>query len=273
MRFDASSTTIRRRPGSDTRDRRETGRNCVTAPHLPTLADLDRWPEFTSDRPLSILVSSCIMGAACGTDGTSYRRAVRPHDAARLLVERARRSVLPRGLRVRNAEADPRYPRRHWFRRSRRPSARAQLIGRGLDRRHARRCRDNARPRAARTGPSRAPHGHQRRVRFAGDLSRRKVEGRASGGPRSLRRAPHPKWCSRAQPTRLPDTRLHHPHARSESPARSRRPRPPRIRLVHRALPRLIVRAPYLPLCTLGSTGGLPSRMWLRHRRPGRALR
>ena len=72
MRFDTSSTTIRRRPGSDTRDRRETGGTCVTAPHLPTLADLKRWPEFTSDRPLSILVSSCIMGAACGTDGTSY---------------------------------------------------------------------------------------------------------------------------------------------------------------------------------------------------------
>lgn len=47
MRFDVSSTTIRRRPGRYTRDRRETGRTCVTAPYLPTLADLERWPEFT----------------------------------------------------------------------------------------------------------------------------------------------------------------------------------------------------------------------------------
>jgi uncharacterized protein YbbK (DUF523 family) len=41
-------------------------------PHLPTDADLDRWPQFTAAQPLSLLVSGCITGIRCGSDATAY---------------------------------------------------------------------------------------------------------------------------------------------------------------------------------------------------------
>jgi uncharacterized protein YbbK (DUF523 family) len=41
-------------------------------PHLPTNADLDRWPQFTAAQPLSLLVSGCITGSRCGSDATAY---------------------------------------------------------------------------------------------------------------------------------------------------------------------------------------------------------
>ena len=44
----------------------------VTRSHLPTVADLARWPQFTSAVPLSVLVSACITGSRCGTDGSAY---------------------------------------------------------------------------------------------------------------------------------------------------------------------------------------------------------
>jgi uncharacterized protein YbbK (DUF523 family) len=44
----------------------------VTSSHLPTLVDLERWPAFTPERPMSLLVSACLMGVACGSDATSY---------------------------------------------------------------------------------------------------------------------------------------------------------------------------------------------------------
>lgn len=40
--------------------------------HLPTEADIDAWPEFTPTSPLRVLVSACLLGVRCGTDGSSY---------------------------------------------------------------------------------------------------------------------------------------------------------------------------------------------------------
>jgi uncharacterized protein YbbK (DUF523 family) len=44
----------------------------VTPAHLPTPNDIGRWPTFTAEEPLKVLVSSCITGVSCGADGTSY---------------------------------------------------------------------------------------------------------------------------------------------------------------------------------------------------------
>jgi uncharacterized protein YbbK (DUF523 family) len=44
----------------------------MTPAHLPTLHDIERWPAFTPERPLKVLVSACITGASCGSDGTAY---------------------------------------------------------------------------------------------------------------------------------------------------------------------------------------------------------
>jgi uncharacterized protein YbbK (DUF523 family) len=45
----------------------------VTAPaHLPSPDDIARWPDFTAERPLRVLVSGCVAGLQCGYDGTSY---------------------------------------------------------------------------------------------------------------------------------------------------------------------------------------------------------
>jgi uncharacterized protein YbbK (DUF523 family) len=56
----------------------------INPAHLPTLRDIEQWPEFTSDRPLKMLVSACITGVSCGSDGTAYG-APYPH-TARLLA-------------------------------------------------------------------------------------------------------------------------------------------------------------------------------------------
>lgn len=55
----------------------------MTPLHLPTPAEIDGWPVFSSERPLRLLVSECITGVGCGTDGTAYG-APYPH-TARLL--------------------------------------------------------------------------------------------------------------------------------------------------------------------------------------------
>lgn len=47
-------------------------RTSVPRSHLPSVVDLDRWPEFTVERPLAVLVSACITGVACGSDATAY---------------------------------------------------------------------------------------------------------------------------------------------------------------------------------------------------------
>jgi uncharacterized protein YbbK (DUF523 family) len=47
---------------------------------LPTLTDIERWPQFTPERPLRVLVSACITGVLCGSDGTAYG-APYPHTA------------------------------------------------------------------------------------------------------------------------------------------------------------------------------------------------
>jgi uncharacterized protein YbbK (DUF523 family) len=44
----------------------------VAPGHLPTKDVIDAWPRCTPDRPLKVLVSGCLVGAACGTDGSSY---------------------------------------------------------------------------------------------------------------------------------------------------------------------------------------------------------
>jgi uncharacterized protein YbbK (DUF523 family) len=38
----------------------------------PTIAGLDRWPRFTAEQPLRLLVSACITGVRCGSDATAY---------------------------------------------------------------------------------------------------------------------------------------------------------------------------------------------------------
>jgi uncharacterized protein YbbK (DUF523 family) len=40
--------------------------------HLPTPTQIERWPTFTPDEPLRVLVSGCLAGSPCGADGTSY---------------------------------------------------------------------------------------------------------------------------------------------------------------------------------------------------------
>src|SRR5436190_646979 len=40
--------------------------------HLPLLHEVVQWPPFTTSRPLKVLVSACITGVSCGSDGTSY---------------------------------------------------------------------------------------------------------------------------------------------------------------------------------------------------------
>jgi uncharacterized protein YbbK (DUF523 family) len=35
-------------------------------------SEVERWPTFTANAPLKVLVSACITGAPCGADGTSY---------------------------------------------------------------------------------------------------------------------------------------------------------------------------------------------------------
>ncbi|MGH9078476.1 MAG: DUF523 domain-containing protein [Acidimicrobiales bacterium] len=42
------------------------------ADHLPTLADIEGWPDFTQNDPMRLLVSACLLGVPCGADGTSY---------------------------------------------------------------------------------------------------------------------------------------------------------------------------------------------------------
>ena len=49
--------------------------------HLPTSADVARWPRYTAERPLPLLVSACITGAACGSDATTYGAPYRHTDA------------------------------------------------------------------------------------------------------------------------------------------------------------------------------------------------
>jgi uncharacterized protein YbbK (DUF523 family) len=44
----------------------------VTRRHLPTAEQIDGWPEYSVEAPLHILVSACITGIACGSDGSSY---------------------------------------------------------------------------------------------------------------------------------------------------------------------------------------------------------
>jgi uncharacterized protein YbbK (DUF523 family) len=52
----------------------------IAPEHLPTLLDVEHWPEFTSDWPLKVIVSACIAGVLCGSDGTAYG-APYPHTA------------------------------------------------------------------------------------------------------------------------------------------------------------------------------------------------
>jgi uncharacterized protein YbbK (DUF523 family) len=40
--------------------------------HLPSEVEIAAWPTFTRERPLELLVSSCLTGVLCGVDGTSY---------------------------------------------------------------------------------------------------------------------------------------------------------------------------------------------------------
>jgi uncharacterized protein YbbK (DUF523 family) len=40
--------------------------------HLPTPEDIGRWPSFSAENPLRILLSACLAGVGCGVDGTSY---------------------------------------------------------------------------------------------------------------------------------------------------------------------------------------------------------
>jgi uncharacterized protein YbbK (DUF523 family) len=47
--------------------------------HLPSADTIARWPQFTPDRPLRILVSGCLAGLAVGADGSSY--GAHPHIA------------------------------------------------------------------------------------------------------------------------------------------------------------------------------------------------
>ncbi len=55
----------------------------IAPAHLPTFSDIARWPKFTAESPLKMLVSGCITGASCGADGTSYG-APYPHTAVLL---------------------------------------------------------------------------------------------------------------------------------------------------------------------------------------------
>jgi uncharacterized protein YbbK (DUF523 family) len=56
----------------------------VVAPaHLPTEEEIRSWPEFSTESPLRIVVSACLLGVGCGIDGGSYG-APYPH-LARLL--------------------------------------------------------------------------------------------------------------------------------------------------------------------------------------------
>jgi uncharacterized protein YbbK (DUF523 family) len=40
--------------------------------HHPSAETIARWPAFTEEAPLHLLVSGCLGGMACGVDGTSY---------------------------------------------------------------------------------------------------------------------------------------------------------------------------------------------------------
>jgi uncharacterized protein YbbK (DUF523 family) len=40
--------------------------------HLPTMVEIEAWPDFTADEPMRVLVSACLLGVPCGVDGTSY---------------------------------------------------------------------------------------------------------------------------------------------------------------------------------------------------------
>ncbi|HYH09378.1 MAG TPA: DUF523 domain-containing protein [Thermoanaerobaculia bacterium] len=47
-------------------------RAAISPQHLPSIADIEAWPEFTAESPMRILVSGCVAGLLCGYDGTSY---------------------------------------------------------------------------------------------------------------------------------------------------------------------------------------------------------
>ena len=70
----------------------------MTPSHLPTVADLARWPQFTSAAPLSVLVSACITGSRCGTDGSAYGAPYRYY--AGLIADGATCRVLPGPIAV-----------------------------------------------------------------------------------------------------------------------------------------------------------------------------
>jgi uncharacterized protein YbbK (DUF523 family) len=57
--------------------------------HLPRSSEIERWPVFTKEAPLSILVSACVTGVACGTDATAYG-APYPHTARLLALPNVR---------------------------------------------------------------------------------------------------------------------------------------------------------------------------------------
>jgi uncharacterized protein YbbK (DUF523 family) len=51
--------------------------------HLPPSHDIEHWPRFTESSPLKVLVSACITGVLCGSDGSAYG-APYPHTTALL---------------------------------------------------------------------------------------------------------------------------------------------------------------------------------------------
>jgi len=61
----------------------------VTPSHLPSAADIARWPQFTRTAPLNVLVSACITGSRCGTDGSAYG-APYPHTTRLLSLSNVR---------------------------------------------------------------------------------------------------------------------------------------------------------------------------------------
>jgi len=52
------------------------------SPHLPTLEQIEQWPDFTPASPLRLLVSGCLAGLPVGVDGSTYG----PHDQVQALM-------------------------------------------------------------------------------------------------------------------------------------------------------------------------------------------
>lgn len=50
--------------------------------HLPSPELIERWPSFTAEKPLKMLVSGCLAGFPVGVDGSTYG----PHDQVQSLM-------------------------------------------------------------------------------------------------------------------------------------------------------------------------------------------